>query len=280
MGTRELSQVTAIAREAGQVLLDIYATEFTVDFKGQGKSDPVTEADRRANSLIVAALREAFPDDGIIAEESELNADALTRKRIWYVDPLDGTKEFIAKNGEFSVMIGLAVEGQAQLGVVFQPSDGTLYGGVIGEGAWVERDGVRRALHVSTQADTSLLGLIVSRSHRPTNTDELRRRLGIQRELTSGSVGLKVGQIAEQHADVYVHMSDKSSAWDTCAPEALLVAAGGRFTDLAGQPIRYAKADVRTRQGILACNAAAFERVLPVVRELAAQRGLITLTPS
>jgi len=275
MWEKEQSTAVAIAREAASILLEIYATEFSVDFKGKGQSDPVTEADRRANALIVARLREAFPEDGIIAEESEHAPSVLSRPRIWYVDPLDGTKEFVAKNGEFSVMIGLAVEGRAQLGVVLQPSEDLLYAGVVGQGAWLEARGQRRALQVSARAEPSELGLIVSRSHRPRATGELMQRLGMTRESASGSVGLKVGHIAQQNADLYVHMSDKSSAWDTCAPEALLIAAGGRFTDLAGDPIVYAREDVRTRRGILACNSAAFAAVLPVVRELAEQHGML-----
>lgn len=275
MLSNELNQAIQIAREASALLLQIYATDFSVDFKGSGQSDPVTEADRRANALIVARLREAFPEDGIIAEESEHNASVFQRKRIWYVDPLDGTKEFVAKNGEFSVMIGLAIEGRAQLGVVLQPSDGVLYAGAIGQGAFVERNNTRTPLAVSSVQDTSKLALIVSRSHRPKATGELMQRLGIEREISSGSVGLKVGHIALRNADLYVHMSDKSSAWDTCAPEAILIAAGGRFTDLAGDPIAYSIPDVRTRRGILACNSAAFSAVLPVVRELATREGLV-----
>lgn len=275
MLSKELHHAIEIAREASAVLLEIYATDFTVDFKGSGRSDPVTEADRRANTLIVARLRAAFPDDGIVAEESEHQGAVFGKRRIWYVDPLDGTKEFVAKNGEFSVMIGLAVDGRAKLGVVLSPSDGTLYAGEVGAGAFVERDGTRTPLAVSEHHEPHRLSLIVSRSHRPPATTELMQRLGIAREVSSGSVGLKVGQIALRHADLYVHMSDKSSAWDTCAPEAVLIAAHGRFTDLAGDPIAYGIPDVRTRRGILACNAAAYSAVLPVVRELAEREGLV-----
>jgi 3'(2'), 5'-bisphosphate nucleotidase len=271
----ELRQAKLIAREAGEILLEIYATDFAVDFKGRGHGDPVTAADRRANAHIVARLHALYPDDGIIAEESDNGSEALTRPRIWYVDPLDGTKEFIAKNGEFSVMIGLALGVAAQLGVVYAPTTGKMYSGVVGQAAQLEQAGAIRSLRVSEIDRPADLSLVVSRSHRPRSTEELAQRLGITRESTSGSVGLKVGLIAERAADLYVHMSDKSSAWDTCAPEAILLAAGGRFSNLAGDPIRYAQPDLRTRHGILACNSAAFDAVVPVVRELGERAGLL-----
>jgi 3'(2'), 5'-bisphosphate nucleotidase len=272
---RELEHATLIAREAGQILLEIYATDFGVAYKGQGRGNPVTEADRRANAHIVARLRESFPDDSIIAEESDNRHAALDVRRIWYVDPLDGTKEFVAKNGEFAVMIGLAVERRATLGVVFQPSIDKMYQGVVGQGATVEHAGRRSALAVSDRDVGAGLRLVVSRSHRSMHISELMAALRIKHESICGSVGLKVGLIAEQAADLYVHMSDKSSAWDTCAPEALLHAAGGRFADLAGDPFVYGQADLRTRRGILACNTRAFEHVLPAVRKLAAGSGFL-----
>jgi 3'(2'), 5'-bisphosphate nucleotidase len=272
---RELEHATLIAREAGQILLEIYATDFGVAYKGQGRGDPVTEADRRANAHIVARLRESFPDDSIIAEESDNRDAALDARRIWYVDPLDGTKEFVAKNGEFAVMIGLAVERRATLGVVFQPVLDKMYQGVVGQGATLEHAGQLRQLKVGDRDVGPDLRLVVSRSHRSKNISDLVAALRIRHELTSGSVGLKVGLIAEQTADLYVHMSDKSSAWDTCGPEALLHAAGGRFCDLAGEALVYGRADLRTRHGIFACNAQAFEHALPVVRTVAANAGFL-----
>jgi 3'(2'), 5'-bisphosphate nucleotidase len=258
--------------------MEIYATDFGFELKG--KADPVTEADRRANAYLVGELRKAFPADGIVAEETADQSDALKSGRCWYVDPLDGTKEFIAKNGEFSVMIGLAIDGAAKLGVVFQPEHDKLYGGVVGEGtdggAWLEERGVRRALRVSDKSDPATLALVVSRSHRPKDMDELVRRLGIGHERASGSVGLKIGLIAEQIADVYVHASDKSSAWDACAPEAILRGAGGVFTDVGGAPFVYGGTDMKNRRGILATNGASFERIAPVVRALAIEGGFLT----
>jgi len=270
---RELSAAVEIARGAGRILLDIYARDFSVAYKG--KNDPVTEADQLANTYIVGELKKRFPDDGIVAEETADQSDALKKGRCWFVDPLDGTKEFIAKNGEFSVMIGLAIEGASMLGVVLQPSHDKLYRGVVGHGAALEEKGETRALRVSDKHDPAQLKLVVSRSHRPANIEQIMQRLGAREEMPSGSVGVKVGLIAEQKADLYVHVSDKSSLWDACAPEAILHAAGGRFTHVDGTAVQYASADMQNRRGILACNAATFDRVLEVVSAVSRDEGFL-----
>jgi 3'(2'), 5'-bisphosphate nucleotidase len=270
---QELAAAAELAREAGRLLMAIYARDFAVDYKG--KNDPVTEADRVANAYIVGELQRRFPEDAIIAEESVERGGALERARCWFVDPLDGTKEFIAKNGEFSVMIGLAIAGSSRLGVVYQPSLDKLYRGVVGGGATLEEGGQLRTLAVSGESDPARLRLVVSRSHRPQSIERIMQRLGATQEMPSGSVGVKVGLIAEQRADLYVHVSDKSSLWDACAPEAILHAAGGRFTDVGGTAIQYATSDVLNRRGILACNAATYERVLEVVREVSEEEGFL-----
>lgn len=269
---RELVYAVKFAREAGAILLDVYATNFSVEMKGE--SDPVTEADRRVNSFLTTRFSEAFPADTIVAEESA-EPRHRTSGRCWFVDPLDGTKEFIAKNGEFSVMIGLAVDGMAQLGVVFQPTTGKLWRGVVGDGAFLEQGDKTWVLRPSDVANPAKMKLVVSRSHRSASTDALVTKLGIQEEIASGSVGLKVGLIAERKADLYVHLSDRSSVWDACAPDAILRAAGGTFTDLSGRSIEYGPGETRNRRGILACNRKGLEKVLPVVSEIAREAGLI-----
>ena len=266
------SQAAAdLAREAGRLVMEVYASDFSVNFKTE--ADPVTEADKRVNQMLVTALHERFPDDGIVAEESAEYGDALRRKRCWFVDPLDGTKEFIAKNGEFSVMIGLTIDGLAQVGAVYQPVLDKLYLGVVGQGAALIEKGGRRELFVSDVKQPSELALVVSRSHRSKTIDEVVRRLGIHRESISGSVGLKVGKIVERTADLYVHISDRSSKWDACGPDAILRAAGGRFTDLFGADIDYRDSNMANARGILACNAVAFDAVLPAVRAVASEAG-------
>jgi len=270
---RELQSAVEFARQAGAILTEIYATDFDVAVKGD--KSPVTEADTRANAHIVQALSERFPDDGVVGEESDDHDGALGRQRCWYVDPLDGTKEFVSRNGEFAVMIGLAIDGESQLGVVYQPAKDKLYSGVVGGGAWLEVGAERRELHVSGVASPAELKLVVSRSHRSSEIDEIASGLGITDESRSGSVGLKIGHIAEQAADLYVHVSDKASKWDACGPEAVVRAAGGRFTDLGGKPFVYQGTDMANRGGILACNAAAYDAVLPVVQRVGRQAGYV-----
>lgn len=269
----ELAQAISIARAASEILMEVYATDFDVNYKS--KSDPVTEADTRANAFIVDALRHAYPDDGIVAEESPDQSDALGAGRCWYVDPVDGTKEFVARNGDFAVMLGLAIDGEAKLGVVYQPVVDKMYSGIVGGEATLEQHGKRRVIRVSETPNPSDLRLVVSRAHRNTAVAEVVENLGITRETLKGSVGLKVGLIAEGSADLYLHIADKSSAWDACGPEAILRAAGGRFTDLAGDPYDYGGTDMRNRTGMLACNAAAFDAVLEVARPAARSIGLI-----
>ena len=274
---RELVEAVKLAREAGAILREIYATDFAV--RDKAANDPVTEADTRVNAFHVGRLHEAFPADAIVAEESatDANADAAKKEgaRCWYVDPLDGTKEFIAKNGEFSVMIGLAVDGEARLGVVYQPTIDKLYRGVVGDGAFYEIADKTFQLKVSDTADTDKLRLVVSRSHRPEGTDELKTALGLSDETPCGSVGLKVGLIAERKADLYVHFSDKTHAWDACAPDAILRAAGGTFVDLAGKSIAYTGASVQNRHGLLATNRKSYEKVLATITELAKKHGVV-----
>ena len=273
MLSREIAEAVRIAREAGAILMDVYATDFGVSYKS--KSDPVTEADTRANAYIVGELKKAFPGDGVVAEESADRSDALRGGRCWYVDPVDGTKEFVARNGEFAVMLGLAIDGEALVGVVFQPVTDKLYAGVVGGGATLEQHGRRSELRVSDVSEPSRLRLVVSRSHRNRAVGQVVSQLGIDQEMQTGSVGLKAGLIAERKADLYLHISNKSSAWDACGPEAILKAAGGRFTDLSGNPYRYGGTDMRNRRGILACNSAAYDAVLPVAKAAARSIGLI-----
>ncbi len=264
--------MVAIALEASARVAERYAEHLeagvAVEMKRPG--DPVTVADKEANEIICAALSRRFPEAAVVAEESappaaELAAILLS-PRVFFVDPLDGTREFVDKNPEFAVMIGLAVEGRAVAGVVATPTDGRVVAGRVGQHAFVQAaDGSRDLVAVNPRGTFTDAKLLVSRSHRPAIVEPLCRRLGIPELLPCGSVGVKVLRLIEQHADVYVHAGGGLKRWDTCAPEAILVAAGGRMSDLDGAPIDYGSRDLHLRRGLVATNGVLHPGVLSAV---------------
>ncbi len=269
--TTELQFACKIAREAATIVNTFYVGSSEVRYKSD--REPVTEADRSANQHIVSRVKAMFPEDGILSEESKDDLVRLERERVWIIDPLDGTKEFIARNGEFSIMIGLAVRGRAKMGVVMQPESGLIYAGAAGLGAWLIEQDERIPLTVSRTDKTNRMTLVSSRSHRQQITDKIRATLRITAERVSGSVGLKVGLIARQLADLYIHPSPGCKEWDLCAPQALLEAAGGCITDCWGNPLTYNNRDVRAHNGLIASNGAAHMQIVETVAHICEEFG-------
>ncbi len=269
--TAELEFACKVAREAATIVNTFYVGSSEVRYKND--REPVTEADRSANQHIVSRVKAAFPNDGMLSEESKDDLSRLEKDRVWIIDPLDGTKEFIARNGEFSIMIGLALKGRPVLGVVMQPESGLLYAGTVDGGAWLYEAEEKVQLHVSDTDKTNRMILVSSRSHRQQITDRIRAALRITSERVCGSVGLKVGLISRQLADLYVHPSPGCKEWDLCAPHALLEAAGGRVTDCWGNPITYNKRDVRAHNGLIASNNRAHDPVVDVVAQVCEEFG-------
>ncbi len=272
---RELEVALRLAREAGALALQYYGRPLHIEQKTSADDyEPVTEADRAANAHIVGGIRHAFPDDGILAEESIDTERRLGKRRVWMIDPLDGTNGFITGDGDFAVQIGLAVEGLSRLGVVYQPLPDLLYRAIEGEGTWIERQGVEtQRARVSDRSEITEMRLAASRSHRSPRMNSVVRALGVKAEVRRGSVGIKMGLIIERQCDLYVHLSPRTKQWDTCAPEVILREAGGRVTDLFGQPLFYNSPDVQNRNGIVATNGVAHERVISGLRPLLAEFG-------
>jgi 3'(2'), 5'-bisphosphate nucleotidase len=233
-----LAEVERIARAAGALVMQVYATDFAV----QGKADasPVTLADERAEACIVPALQALTPGVPVVAEEAASRGELPALKnRFWLVDPLDGTREFVSRNGEFTVNIALIEEGLPVLGVVLVPAQDRLYAGLVGQGAWIVEHGKRRSIGC-TAAPSAGLRLASSRSHgdEAALTQWLQGRVVAER-INAGS-SLKFGLLAEGKADVYPRFG-RTMEWDTAAGHAVLRAAGGQVLDLAGQVLRYGK---------------------------------------
>jgi 3'(2'), 5'-bisphosphate nucleotidase len=267
----ELALVEQMVRKAGELVAQYYAADVAVSYKGV--NDPVTAADHAADDYLMAELARAFPDDGLLSEESADNPARLQRRRVWIVDPLDGTKEFIGRIGEFSIMVGLAVDGRPALGVVYQPVIDLLYRGLPGQVAEVVERGAARPLAVSTVAEPAAMRLVASRSHRDPLVAAVCQQLGVTQDRPSGSVGLKVGLLATAQCDLYLHPAPGLKEWDTCAPEAILAAAGGVLTDAWGSPLTYNKADVRQRQGLVASNGRCHGRIISAAAAAAQAAG-------
>ncbi|HEV8588422.1 MAG TPA: 3'(2'),5'-bisphosphate nucleotidase CysQ [Pyrinomonadaceae bacterium] len=270
----EIAVADELARSAGAILLAHYNSPFLVEHKVNAlqEMEEVTAADREANDLIVRRLAAEFPDDGILAEESVDTEDRLTKERVWLIDPMDGTKNFVQRDGDFAVQIGLAVSGEPVIGVVYQPVRDVLYRAVLGAGAWrEEKSGKATRMMVSKRTNPNQMVLASSRSHRSPRMERVVESFGFKDETRRGSVGVKIGLIAEQQADLYLHLSPSTKQWDTCAPEIVLTEAGGVLTDLFGQPLRYNALRIDNRNGVVATNGVAHEMVIenlkPLLRE-------------
>ncbi len=270
----EADFVRHLVREAGQCILADRRQELRVSYKDHG--EPVTETDRTVNTFLVTELRKRFPHDLIVSEEEQDDEPArrATARRVWFVDPIDGTKEFLAGHDEFSVMVGLCVEGIPTVGVVHQPPTAkTWY--ATPQGAWLDAPGEHRRLTVSTVADIPAMTLAISRSHRNRYLTAVIERLGVQKVIVSGSGGLKVGLLVEQRADLFISASTQAKLWDTAGPEAILRAAGGIMTDFQGQPLDYRRPDLHHRTGLVADNGVRHAAVIARIKDIFPRRGKI-----
>jgi len=237
--------LNTIMLAAGAEIMRIYQTDFAV-IKKQDAS-PVTEADQRAEAIILAGLAELAPEIAIVAEE-EAAAGRVpqAQSRFFLVDPLDGTKEFVSRNGEFTVNIGLIEEGEPVMGAVYAPALGKLYWGQKGEGAHMAdvidgRIENVRAIHVRKAPSDGLLA-VGSRSHGGAETQAYLEAFPIRDFVAAGS-SLKFCLIAAGEADIYPRMG-RTMEWDTAAGDAILRAAGGRVETLDGRPLIYGKRDI------------------------------------
>jgi len=269
MFAKELQDASELVKKAGEIILKYYDRDVDVEYKkGDG---PVTEADKASNDFIVASLRELYPDDGILSEESKDDFSRLNKRRVWLVDPMDGTREFIDKVGQFSAMIGLIEKGRPVLGVVYQPTTGVLFSAAANMGSFISYNGDKQKLHVSDIKNAGEMRLVVSRSHRSPLVDTMKETLGIKHDIASGSVGLKVGLLVQQKCDLYLHPNSKTKEWDTCAPEVILREAGGKITDCWGEPLRYNKENVYNSKGFVVSNGKIHFEIVDKIRPFLGQ---------
>jgi 3'(2'), 5'-bisphosphate nucleotidase len=237
-----LPHVIALARRAGDAILAVYAQPFEVSAKDD--RSPLTQADLRSHEIIVQGLRALTPDTPVLSEEASAIAydERRSWRRYWLVDPLDGTKEFVSRNGEFTVNIALIEEHAPVLGVVHAPVQDVTYSGVRSGGAFRHEEQQAQRIEVRAQAASPLL-IVGSRSHRGDSLDRVLPKLE-PFELVAVGSSLKFCLIAEGSADFYPRLGP-TSEWDTAAAQAVVEAAGGAVVKLDGATLDYnAKPDL------------------------------------
>ncbi|PXF31818.1 adenosine-3'(2'),5'-bisphosphate nucleotidase [Pokkaliibacter plantistimulans] len=231
-----LAEVERIARKAGDLIMEVYARDFAVVDKDD--KSPLTEADARAHSFIVSELKALSPVTPILSEEDVGSFTGQDKYyQYWLVDPLDGTKEFIKRNGEFTVNIALIDSGKAILGVVYAPAIDVLYSAAQGFGAKKVEGNETASISVSSYVQGELCRVVGSRSHGSDAMGTFLQRLPQHQMVAMGS-SLKLCLIAEGKADIYPRLGP-TSLWDTAAAQCVVEVAGGKVVTLAGEPLGY-----------------------------------------
>lgn len=235
-----------LAVRAGDAILDIYNTDFSVDYKDD--KSPLTEADCRSHRIIVDSLKKAWPDIPVVSEESGRQKDFAVRsgwRRFWLVDPLDGTKEFVKRNGEFTVNIALVEDRFPVLGVIYVPVSGALYYGARGMGAWRKAGPAEDAKRIRARniAEGEPLTIVQSRSHPSEALEKYLEKLNVRDSISAGS-SLKFCLVAEGRGDLYARLGP-TMEWDTAAGQAIVEEAGGRVVDMEGNRLSYNKESLK-----------------------------------
>jgi 3'(2'), 5'-bisphosphate nucleotidase len=260
-----LNEVRSIALDAGRRILDVYEREFTVQEKAD--RSPLTEADRVAHELILARLTALTPDVPVLSEESAAAGYEQRRHwpRFWMVDPLDGTKEFINRNGEFTVNIALIEGDRPVLGVVYVPVLGQIYSACRGLGAFRQKAECKPETIRARQFSSGKPVVVASRSHAGPETEAMLHAIGEHDVVSMGS-SLKFCLVATGSADVYPRLGP-TMEWDTAAAQCVVEEAGGSVTDLDGAPLVYNKPDLHNPWFIVSgAGDTNWRRFLPPVK--------------
>lgn len=270
-----LSLAKTVAWGASDILRSYYRGENELGVNEDKKDGPVTAADLATNHHILEGLQSALgiEEFGYLSEETfdVKAAKPITKSWVWIIDPLDGTRDFIDRTGEYAIHIALAYEGRPVLGIVAIPEANKIYYAAQGKGTFVEfRNGETKQIKVSDKTQIEELYLIVSRSHRDERFQQLIDALPFKGKKYMGSVGGKISTILEQESDVYISLSGKSAAkdWDFAAPEIVLTEAGGKFTYFNGEPVFYNQGDVKKWGGIMASNGSSHDLVCQKALEI------------
>ncbi|MFH1656593.1 MAG: 3'(2'),5'-bisphosphate nucleotidase CysQ [Candidatus Nealsonbacteria bacterium] len=261
--SEEIKDILNILKKAGNKILEIYKRDYQI--KEKKDKSLVTEADLESEKIILNGLKKYRYK--IISEEKDDKINILNDEKIWIIDPLDGTQDFLNKTGEFSIMVGLIDKGEPVLGIVYLPEKDITYFAEKGKGAYLKKgNNSPIKLKVSNVSDLKNSRFGVSRFHLDQKTKNIIENNLIKETKSMGSIGIKLGAIAENKVDVYLTFSDRICKWDTCAPEVILKEAGGTITDLKGEKLLYIGKEIRNLKGILATNGILHKKLKHIIQ--------------
>ena len=251
------------ATQAASKVLKIYSTDFSSSLKNN--KEPITEADIQSNQIIEKILSNSeYP---ILSEESkDLMEKRLDANKVWIVDPLDGTTDFVNKTGEFTIMIALVEKNIPIMGVISHPSQKTIYVAQKGEGAYRISNGNSQILHVSETSNLEDFKVVGSRFHQSENERKFLDTLGISKFTSRGS-SLKVTDICSKMAELYFTTTDKIKQWDSCASYCLITESGGKMTDMIGNELKYNTEILNHKNGLLVSNGTNHDLIIEKYKE-------------
>ncbi len=255
----ETELATSAIRTASKAVMEIYNSKFTTSFKDG--NEPITEADLKSNQIISNSLSES--NHPILSEESKDNLEKrLDSKKVWIVDPLDGTTDFVNKTGEFTIMIALVENQTPILGVISNPTQNTLYVAQKGQGAYSSsNDDKWKKIEVSNTNDLSNCKAVGSRFHQSDKERNFLKKLNIS-QFTSRGSSLKAIDLCLAKADLYFTFTSKMKQWDTCASNCIVTEAGGKFTDMNGNILKYNIEKLNHENGLLVTNGIIHNKII------------------
>jgi 3'(2'), 5'-bisphosphate nucleotidase len=261
----ELNKAIELVQRAATIVNDIRKRHYEIRDKGHGQG-PVTDADMAVNDFLVIELSKNFPSDLIVSEEASLPKDFMQDRRVWFIDPIDGTKDFINKSEDWSIMLGMAINARPTLGAIYQPDKDKLYYASEGSGAFMKHGKTIKKITTRSIREIKEAVLIQSRSHFSKKVSHVAQKLGITRVIQQGSIGLKFCTIAEGNADLYLNYSNRCHLWDLCAPEIILREAGGIVVHDQGEPLSYAYTEAKIDTPFVAAAGTLAESIQGILK--------------
>src|SRR3989304_1620295 len=250
------------AIEAGKSVMEVYDGKFLSSLKND--NELITEADIKSNTIIQKIISESnYP---ILSEETTDNKERLNHKKIWIVDPLDGTTDFVNRTGEFTIMIGLVENNKPILGVIYWPTEKKLFLGQKGQGAFKFYNGNWTKISVSDISELEKCRVVGSRYHISDKERNLLTSLKISKFTSKGS-SLKVTDVSSGNAELYFTTTNKIKQWDTCASYCLVTEAGGKMTDMFGNDLEYNTEKLNHENGLLVSNGLIHNQIINIYRE-------------